>query len=527
MIGIVNGDVGLESNTSDEMNSRAKEIVDRPAEITDSRGEIVDHARAELTNANAIETYVSREGNKSTLNEKAKDIERNTADECSELERIKCNDSSQTAMKSQINYICKKEKDLPTTEFGLNNDDGNETNVITNEVIVSKADDTENTGNPTSVTPASLALEPNDNKQADTDAKRADTWVFEADKKAKEALESRVEYEPPFDPSEVLNVEIAPQEPNKSMQAGEPCKKVQGEAVERTHARTPSNSGCLFVGQEDNIDSNILWIDEDDERIELDYSPPHSPVGSEHSLFPAPQMNYHSIYSQDTVSLSEISFSEPEHDAPTTRKYIDDNDCIDSLAMLSIDSNDLTDIEDNRCHSPPINLDHDGGVELTEASLLQHKYLVGSSKGSTKDSNCSSPSAVEIDTPLPMSPHSVAEKVSERLRLLADSWADIPIPSSASIQSIAVTDTLVWCVDHREHLFVTQSASANVNWKKVDGKVKQISANQSGKIIWGVNLKKVALCRTNVKPNNPQGMALLLYVFIFSSVMLRFHGKLL
>lgn len=305
-----------------------------------------------------------------------------------------------------------------------------------------------------------------------------------------------------FDPTEVLNVEIAPQETCKHTHPTEPCKQVQGEAVERVHNRVPSNSGCLFVDQDDAIETNIQWIDEDDERIDLDYSPPHSPVGSEHSLFPPPQMNYHSIYSQETVSLSEISFSEPEHDAPPSCS-IRKHDYKESLATLSIESSELTDIEDNRCHTPPVNLDSDGGMELTEASLLQHKY--DSTKGSAKGSTCSTPSILDIDSPIPMSPHSMAEKVSERLRLLADSWADIPVPNCGSIQSIAVTDTLVWCISNQEHLFVTPSASANVNWKKVDGKALQISANQSGTIIWGVNRKKVASYRTNVRQNNPQG----------------------
>jgi len=137
---------------------------------------------------------------------------------------------------------------------------------------------------------------------------------------------------------------------------------------------------------------------------------------------------------------------------------------------------------------------------------LRHRYTFGgSSKGSRKDSSSSSPSIFEIDSPAPLSPHSMAEKVSERLRLLADSWADILLPSSGSIQSIAVTDTLVWCVDSHEHLFVTQSSSADIHWRKVEGKLKQISGSQSGAIVWGINRKKFAMCRMNVKSSSPQG----------------------
>ena len=324
------------------------------------------------------------------------------------------------------------------------------------------------------------------------------------------------QYEHSFDPTEVLNVEIAQQEPSKGTQAGEPCKQVQGEAVERTHCRAPSNSGCFFVNQDDSIDANILWMDEDDEQISLDCSPPHSPVGSEHSLFPAPQMNYPSIYSQDTVSLSEISISEPEYEVASARdtQTSYENDYIDSLANISIESSEFADTEDNQCHSPALNLDRDGGVELTEASFLRHKYTFGgSSKGSRKDSSSSSPSIFEIDSPAPLSPHSMAEKVSERLRLLADSWADILLPSSGSIQSIAVTDTFVWCVDSHEHLFVTQSSSADIHWRKVEGKLKQISASQSGAIIWGVNRKKLAMCRLNVKSSSPQGKIVIRHLY--------------
>ena len=309
-----------------------------------------------------------------------------------------------------------------------------------------------------------------------------------------------------FDPSEVLNVEIATQEPIKNSQVSEPCKTVYGEALERTRVR-PDSSEFLYFGETNSNDSDDSWLGDEHGKIELDDSPPRSPVSSEPSLFPAPQMNYHSIYSQETVSLSEVSFSEPEHDVPSYASKIrerDDN-LIDSLAMLSIDSDEMTDIEDNRCHSPPINLDQDGGVELTEALFLQHKHGIGSARDSVRGSDCSSPSIFEIDSPLPASPHTVAEKVSERLRLLADSWADIPVPSCGSAQSVTVTDTLIWCVDNHEHLFVTAASSAVVVWKRVDGRARKIAANQSGTIIWGVNRKKVASYRTNVKPFNPQG----------------------
>ena len=354
---------------------------------------------------------------------------------------------------------------------------------------------------------------------ADSDVKlemkRGETVVYDADTKPGESIQNGEQCDHPFDISDVLNVEIALQEPSKSILAGEPCKKVEGEAVERTHCRTQSNSGCLFVDQEDSIESNILWIDEDDEKIDLDYSPQHSPLGSEHSLFPAPQMNYTSIYSQDTVSLSEISFSEPEHDVTATDKPIHNIEYADSSAMLSFDSNDLTDVEDTRHHSPPINLDSDGGVELTDASFLHHKFIGDSSRGSAKGSNCSSPSAVEIHTPPPMSPQSMAEKVSERLRFLADSWADIPLPGSGPVQSIAVTDTLIWCVDNHEHVFVTQSSSADIHWRKVDGRLRTIASNQSGTIVWGVNRKKFALCRRNVNNSRPQGeSSLFFYCFL-------------
>ena len=324
---------------------------------------------------------------------------------------------------------------------------------------------------------------------------------------SKRPQEARKNLEPLFDPSEVLNVEIATEKQIKrSTQVIEPCKKVDGEAVERTHVRS-SSSGCVYLGNEDTIDSNMCWLDEDDERIDLDHSPPVSPVSlnQEPSLFPAPQMNHQSIYSQDTVSLSEMSFSEPEHEIPTHTERPRDDTLIDSLSMLSIESSELTDVEDNRCPTPPINLDSYGGVELTEAIFLQHKYGGNSRRDSARGSNCSSPSVV--DGPVPSSPHSMAEKLSERLRLLADSWAEISVPHCGCLQSIAVTDALIWCVDNHEHIFITAASSSTVNWRKVDGKARQISANQAGSIIWSVNRKKVASYRSNIRTNNPQGMS--------------------
>ena len=410
---------------------------------------------------------------------------------------------------SDCNDIFKKHSDDENSEYGNENaqidveaDDAVNTDAsraVLKEVANSTTD-TESAAIFSSLTPAD-----NSDRNVVLETIGNDALICGSDIQHEEPLQDGEPCGHSFDPTEVLNVEIALQDPSKNTQAGEPCKKVQGEAVERTHNRAPSNSGCIFADEDDTIDSNIHWVDEDDERIDLDYSPPHSPHGSEHSLFPAPQMNYNSIYSQDTVSLSEISLSEPEHDLPATDKEIHDIHNAESLAMLSLDSSELTDIEDNRCYSPAVNLDRDGAVELTDASFLHHRYIGGSSRGSIKTSTCSSPSIFEIDSPVPMSPHSMAEKVSERLRLLADSWADVPVPSSGSVQSIAVTDTLVWCVDNHEHVFVTQSSSADVHWKKIDGKLRHIAANQSGTIVWGINRKKFALYRANMKNSNPHG----------------------
>ena len=312
-----------------------------------------------------------------------------------------------------------------------------------------------------------------------------------------------------FEPGEVLNVEISKQkEIGPKGQKGKPCKRVDGEAVERTHVRTDS-AGCVYLNQEDTINSNMCWVDEDEEKIDFENSPPHSPYYREaSSLFPAPQMNYPSIYSQDTVSISDMSFSEPENTTAESQLMpeITDATLIDSLSMLSLSSSELTDIEDNRCPTPPINLDTSGGVELTEAVLLRRDGY-NSGKDSAKYSSCSSPSAFDTDSAMSLSSHSMAEKVSERLRLLADSWADIPTPNCGYIQSITVTDTLVWAVDSHDHMFTTPSCSASVNWKKMDGKARQLSANQSGTIVWNVNRKKAACYRLNIKPNLPQGIS--------------------
>ncbi len=299
-------------------------------------------------------------------------------------------------------------------------------------------------------------------------------------------------------PSELFTADINKQK-NISRKKREPCKKIDGEAVERTHVRS-SSSGCIYLNQDDTINSNMCWLDEDDEKIDRQESPPHSPMSKEPSLFPAPQMNYASIYSQDTISLSDMSFSE-EHSADDGL-HLDRNIYpiqYDSLSVLSTNSNELTDIEDNCCHTPPINLDPSGGVELTDVMFLKRK------QGSNKCSSCSSPSVFSMDGQ-PPSPHALAEKLSERLRLLADSWAEINAPNCGYVQSMAVTDTLVWCIDSHDHLFVTSASSASVLWKKVDGKARQIAANQAGSIIWSVNRKKVASYRTNVKSTNPQGM---------------------
>ena len=310
-----------------------------------------------------------------------------------------------------------------------------------------------------------------------------------------------------LEPSEVLNVEITTGD-NKLLRSGsnEKCKKVEGEAVEKTRTHKRSNSDVISIGGEDLIESNLCWSDEDNERIDVVEEIPKR-ERKETPLFPAPQMSaYSSIYSQDTVSLSEMSFSEPEPslDSMSLNEF-KDADAVIVKSQSFIDSDELTDVEDNRADSPPVNLDSFGGVEMHDVTYIRKRNASNSGKSSDRASRSSSPAILEYDYPEPLSPSAVAEKLSERLRLLADCWAEITVPTCGQVQSVNVNDNFIWCVDHHDHIFITPSSSSTVNWKKMDGRARLIASNQNGTIVWSVDRKKVAHYRTNIKENNLQG----------------------
>ena len=104
------------------------------------------------------------------------------------------------------------------------------------------------------------------------------------------------------------------------------------------------------------------------------------------------------------------------------------------------------------------------------------------------------------------SPKAASEAIQERLRYLADSWADVETPSCGQIQFVACSDTLIWAIDNHDHIFYTVATSKSHVWKKLDGKAMQIACNHQGNIIWCIDRQKVAHYRSGIKDSLPQGI---------------------
>ena len=146
---------------------------------------------------------------------------------------------------------------------------------------------------------------------------------------------------------------------------------------------------------------------------------------------------------------------------------------------------------------------------ITKKSVsLCHKYFVGGERVK-KYKHRSSLSGDPFDEGRLFFPTKTKEEaVQERLRYLADSWADVKTPSGIIVQHVACSGSLIWIVDSNNHFLYSSSTSQNYSWKKCDGRGTHIATNQVGTVVWSIDRNNTCHVRTGVKESCPQGILL-------------------
>lgn len=69
---------------------------------------------------------------------------------------------------------------------------------------------------------------------------------------------------------------------------------------------------------------------------------------------------------------------------------------------------------------------------------------------------------------------------------LADIWVPIPHPSRHNLQSMCLSDKLLWVVDTRWNVYCTTMESRGRDWQNIKRNMSQISSSPSGKNVWGI-----------------------------------------
>ncbi|XP_065660832.1 tectonin beta-propeller repeat-containing protein 2 [Hydra vulgaris] len=276
----------------------------------------------------------------------------------------------------------------------------------------------------------------------------------------------------------------------------ERCREVRGEAVELSF-----NPQLSLFNEDIDLQSNLQIVNYEEQFMTRENSRDNCklyPV----SPFPAPQMQ--SNYYQRSTSFSETSlpgFDDRLEEEEQLFDAIGEYDKIDVNADLIESIESVTDIEDNLDLS---NLDL-SSEELKAGGIPIKKKRRIKNKSSFPNSPCGS----DMEGRPLHSPKALSEVVNERLRYLADSWAEVEGPACGQLQGVACSATLLWSVDQHDHVFYTpskvRSGMHEYTWKKLDGRAVQIACNQHGSVVWCVDRQRVAYYRTSVRENNPQG----------------------
>ena len=68
----------------------------------------------------------------------------------------------------------------------------------------------------------------------------------------------------------------------------------------------------------------------------------------------------------------------------------------------------------------------------------------------------------------------------------ADIWVPIPHPSRHNLQSICLSEKLLWVVDTRWNVYCTTMESRGRDWQNIKRNMNQVSSSPSGNNVWGV-----------------------------------------
>jgi len=283
----------------------------------------------------------------------------------------------------------------------------------------------------------------------------------------------------------------------------ERCKEVRGEAEEVSDMKPPLG---VMLGIDDTIESNVQQVKEEyrsiNDNLTIDTNLDDSlfeegklyPV----SPFPAPQMA--SIYSQRNLSLTDYSLSihDESIEEGTGDEVVNDYDYdkIDVNQDLIESMESITDVEDNI-------FGEESPHPIKSKSAIRSKR-----KSKDRFSLPSSPCSSDMEGRPLANARDKEESVQERLRYLADSWAEVNLPNTSLIQHIACSATAVWALDNQDHIFYSlanSQSSQAYTWKKCDGRATHIATNQDGSVVWCIDRHKVSYYRTGIKEGQPQG----------------------
>ena len=85
----------------------------------------------------------------------------------------------------------------------------------------------------------------------------------------------------------------------------------------------------------------------------------------------------------------------------------------------------------------------------------------------------------------------------------ADIWVPIPHPSRHNLQSMSLSEKLLWVVDSRWNVYCTTLQSRGRDWQNIKRNMSQISSSPSGSNVWGI-YKGNAYVRLGIGMN-PEG----------------------
>ena len=74
----------------------------------------------------------------------------------------------------------------------------------------------------------------------------------------------------------------------------------------------------------------------------------------------------------------------------------------------------------------------------------------------------------------------------EESSLTADIWIPIPHPSRHNLQSMSLSEKLLWVVDTRWNVYCTSMESRGQDWQNIKRNMSQISSSPSGNNVWGI-----------------------------------------